>query len=240
VNREIINAVFSYLLILAVAGCAGTEPQSGGQSSPDQLPMYGGLDRQSIPGLKAADDQLIANMTREVGSREKASELFVEQGIRYYKQNDYVQAMRRFNQAWLLNPNNPDAFWGFAVVYHDKEQICEAKDMIDRALDLGLSKPIAIADAGRIYTLCAVFRNQPFDATTKNQLFSKSDELFAKADSASPNNDYIYGLWASAYYWRGEYGKAWQMVQMMRAAGGTPPGQFINMLRAKVPEPKSN
>ena len=225
--------------LVSLAGCAHAQPTAGTKNV-DQLPMYGGLDRQSVPELKAADEQLIANMTREVGTREKASELFVEQGIRYYKQNDYVAAMRRFNQAWLLNPNNPDVFWGFAIVYHDKERICDAKDMVDKALNLGLTKPVAIADAGRIYTLCAVFREQPFNASTKSELFSKSDELFARANAAAPNNDYIYGLWASAYYWRGDYAKAWEMVQRMRAAGGVPPGQFINMLRAKMPEPKSN
>ena len=238
VNRAFRNAIGSLLLILAIAGCAGTTPRTSGQGSPDQLPMYGGLDRQSNPQLKAADEQFIANMVRDFGSREKGSEASVEQGIRYYKRDDYVSAMRRFNQAWLLNPNNPDAFWGFAVVYHDKEQIREAKEMIDRALSLGLAKPTAIADAGRIYTLYAVFTKPSLDATMKSQLFSRSDELFGKADSASPNNDYIYGLWATAYYWRDEYAKAWQMVQKMRAAGGTPSGAFINMLRAKMPEPK--
>jgi tetratricopeptide (TPR) repeat protein len=237
-NREMMNAIWSFLLILAVAGCAGTASQTGGRSSPDQLPMYGGLDRQSVPGLKAADDQFIANMVRDFGSREKASQASVEQGIRYYQRDDYVLAMRRFNQAWLLNPRNPDAFWGFAIVYHDKEEIREAKEMIDRALSLDLSKPIALADAGRIYTLYAVFGQPSADATTKRQLFSKSDELFSKADSASPNNDYIYGLWAAAYYWRDDYAQAWQMVQRMRGAGGTPPAAFINMLRAKMPEPK--
>lgn len=201
--------------------------------------MYGGMDRQSVPELKATDEELISGTTKEFGSREKASEIFVEQGVRYYQQNNYPAAMRRFNQAWLLNPKNPNAFWGFAVVYHDQEKVCEAKDMIDRALNFGLSKSIALADSGRIYTLCAVFSEKPFDTATKNQLFSKSEELFKKADSSSPNNDYIYGLWASAHYWQGHYAKAWEKIEKMRAVGGTPPGAFINMLREKMPEPKA-
>jgi tetratricopeptide (TPR) repeat protein len=226
-----------FFMTLALVGCLATTSASGNKNI-DQLPMYGGLDRQSVPELKAADEEFISGTTKEFGSREKASDTFVEQGIRYYQQNNYPAAMRRFNQAWLLNSKNPNAFWGFAVVYHDQERICEAKDMIDRALGLNLSKPIALADAGRIYTLCAVFREKPFDPATKSALFSKSEELFKRADAASPNNDYVSGLWASAYYWQGNYAKAWEKVEKMRSAGGTPPGAFINMLREKMPEPK--
>ena len=235
--REI-RLVFAFLVVSILSGCLATTPV-GSSKNVDQLPMYGGLDRQSIPELKAADEKLIADTTAEFGTREKASEIFVEQGIRYYWEKNYATAMRRFNQAWLLNLKNPNVFWGFAVVYHDQEKICEAKDMIDRALSLGLSKPIALADAGRIYTLCASFSETPFDAATKKQLFSKSEDLFRRADAASPNNDYIYGLWASAHYWQGEYAKAWEKVERMRGAGGTPPGAFINLLREKMPEPKS-
>jgi Tfp pilus assembly protein PilF len=200
--------------------------------------MYGGMDRQSVPQLKQADEQLIAGTTKEFGSRERASDAFVDQGVRYYKADNYAAAMRRFNQAWLLNPKNPDAFWGFAMVFHDEGNNCEAKNWIDRALALNLSKPIALADAGRIYTLCAV-SNQSLDLSTKNQQFSTSEELYKKATSISPNNDYVYGSWATAYYWRGDYARAWEMVAKARALGFTFPGQFINLLRQKMPEPRS-
>jgi Flp pilus assembly protein TadD len=200
--------------------------------------MYGGMDRQSVPQQKQADEQLIAGTTKEFGSREKASDAFVDQGVRYYMLDNYAAAMRRFNQAWLLNPKNPEAFWGFAMVFHDEGKNCEARNWIDRALELNLSKPIALADAGRIYTLCAV-SNQSLELSTKNQQFSISEELYKKADSISPNNDYVYSSWATAYYWRGDYARAWEMVARARAVGHTFHGPFINLLRQKMPEPRS-
>lgn len=118
--------VFVLLVVSILNGCLATTPV-GAQINVDQLPMYGGLDRQSVPELKVADEKLIADTTKEFGSREKASEIFAEQGIRYYRENNYSAAMRRFNQAWLLNPKNPNVFWGFAVVYHDQEKICKGK-----------------------------------------------------------------------------------------------------------------
>ena len=232
-----VKAWIAVFIAAILAGCATGGPAPRG-SGVDQVPMYGGMDRQSIPQLKQADEQFIAETTKEFGSREKASDAFVEQGIRYYLIDNYANAMRRFNQAWLLNPNNPDVFWGFSTVFHDEGNNCEAKNMIDRAISLNLSKPIALADAGRIYTLCGA-SNQSLDSTTKQQYFATSEALYEKANSVSPNSDYIYGSWATAAYWRGDYARSWQMVEKERSLGGVPSVQFINLLRQKMPEPKS-
>jgi tetratricopeptide (TPR) repeat protein len=203
----------------------------------DQEPMYGGMDRQSVPELKAADEKLIADVSKEFGSRGKASDAFVDQGIRYYQVNNFSMSMKRFNQAWLLSPSNPNVFWGFAMVYHDEGKICKAKEMVDRSLSLNLSKPIALADGGRIYTLCGV-SDKTLDEKTKTQYFTKSEDLYKKAIAVSPNNDYIYGSWATAYYWRGDYARSWEMVAKARSLGFTFPGPFMNLLRQKMPEPK--
>ena len=206
------------------------------KESPDQLPMYGGLDRGANPELKRADEQLISGVTKEFGSREKASVLFVDEGVRFYSHDDYRRAMQRFNQAWLINPSNPGAFWGFAMVYHDKGQACAAMEMIERAEVLGLSKPIALADAGRITTLCGV-QDKSITSGRREELFAKSEAYYQKANQAAPHNDYILDSWASAHYWRGNYAAAWKKVSETREAGGTPSGRFINMLRAKMPDP---
>jgi tetratricopeptide (TPR) repeat protein len=221
-----------------LGGCVAGGGPASRRGEIDQVPMYGGMDRQSVPQLKQADEQLIAGTTKAFGSREKASDAFVDQGIRYYASNNYVMAMRRFNQAWLLNPNNPDVFWGFGMIFHDKGNVCEAKNMIDRAISLKLSKPSALADAGRIYTLCGA-GNQSLDFATKRRYFTTSEELYQKASSISPNNDYICGSWATAYYWRGDYARSWQMVAKARSVGFVFPGAFIALLQKKMPEPSS-
>jgi hypothetical protein len=148
------------LIVAMAAGCAtGGGPVPRGKEA-DQVPMYGGMDRQSVPQLKKADDEFIVGTTKAFGSREKASEAFVDQGIRFYQADNYDYAMRRFNQAWLLNPENPNVFWGFGMVLHDEGKVCDAKEMMDRAIELNLSKPIAVADAARIYTLCGQRANR--------------------------------------------------------------------------------
>lgn len=226
-------------IIFTVGFLSSCATQTDGQRGIeiDQEPMYGGIDRKADPQLNAADEQLISGVTKEFGSREKASDAFVEQGTWFYKQDNYAMAMKRFNQAWLLNQDNPGAYWGFAVVYHDKGKNCDAKSMIDRALVLHLSNSIHLSDAGRIYTLCAV-SDASLSQEVKSQYFAKSDDLYRKASGESSNNDYVFGSWATALYWQGDYAGAWEKVAKQRALGGTPPGRSINLLRSKMPEPK--
>lgn len=217
-------------------GCGGASSYHRGAGI-DQKPMYGGFDRKADPSLNKADKEFIANVTKEFGSQEKACQMFVEQGVRYYQRNNYSMAMKRFNQAWLIDPQNPGPYWGFAIVYHDEGKNCEAKEMIDISLLFGLSEPIALADAGRIYTLCAV-SDTTLESSLKENYYKESDECYRKAISKAPGNDYIYLSWATALYWRGDYNGAWEKVNKHRELGGAPPGQFINMLRDKMSEPK--
>ena len=224
--------------MLSVAAACATAPTAGPRGAGvDQVPMYGGMNRQSLPEVNKGDEQLIAGATKEFGTREKASAAFVDQGIRYYSVDNHAAAMRRFNQAWLLSPGNPEVFWGFAMIFHDEGKNCEAQQYIDRALALNLSKAVALADAGRIYTLCAV-SDASFDSSTKVQRFEASEKLYTRANSESPRNDYVIGSWATAYYWRGEYALAWEKVAEARSLGHVFPGQFLSLLRSKMAEPK--
>jgi len=53
------------------------------------------------------------------------------------------------------------------------------------------------------------------------------------------DKSYLYGSWASAYYWQGKYKEAWEMVKKQRLTDSESklPEKFLNMLRQKMPEP---
>jgi Tfp pilus assembly protein PilF len=205
----------------------------------DQVPMYGGMDRSTIPELKAADEKLIADTTNHYGTREKASTAFVNNGFAYYQRDDLANAMRRFNQAWLLNPQNPEVYAGFGSVLHDKGRNCEAMQMMEKAIALNPPTFQGIyPDAARIITLCAV-SDKDLSAEAKLKLLERSESLYKKAEEIEPNKRYVYGSWATAYYWRGQYSDAWAMVTKERAAGGKPNEKFLELLREKMPEPAS-
>ena len=233
--NEVIRSLVCSLCLCLASWSASSMAQALGAGI-DQQAMYGGMDRTADPRLKAGDEEFIAAVTKEYGSREAASQKWVDQGFVFYFQDNYAKAMQRFNQAWLLNPQNPDVFHGFAVVYHDEGHNCDARDMIVRALDLGLKDPTVMADAGRIYTLCSV-SDKKLDDQARASAFAESDALYAQAAAAAPKVGYIYNSWATACYWRGDYARAWEMVAAARDRGQQPADQFISMLNKEMREP---
>lgn len=226
-----------FLPALWLAGCtAGTGPAAP-KARIDEAPMYGGADRSAAADLRAADDKLIAEATQAYGSRAGASRAWVEQGYRFYQADQPGMAMRRFNQAWLLNSKNPEVYTGFAAVLHDQGRFCEAMNMMDRAL--GMDPPSfqgMYADAGRIAARCAAEdRTLPPEARVAATL--RSDALYRKGEKVEPDKGYLYASWATAFYRRGQYADAWSMIFKARAAGGRPSPGFVEMLRVRMPEP---
>jgi tetratricopeptide (TPR) repeat protein len=228
------------LLLSMLAGCA--TPASGPSSSRtpiDQVPMYGGMDRNAYPDLKRADEQMIAGASAALGSRENASKAWVNRGFELYQKDDNAGAMRRFNQAWLLNPDNPEVYWGFAVVLNDQRRYCDGVKMIDLAYSKGPIQAGFVPDAALMYSGCAMETNAA-DTETRRKYVARSDELFAEA-VASPlvKKDYTLFQWTRAMYFRGDYRGAWEKVaQYRRETGKEIDPALLRELSAKLPEPK--
>ncbi|MDT4828813.1 hypothetical protein FQZ97_622110 [compost metagenome] len=225
------------LSVLWLAGCAAGGGTAVPKAQLDEAPMYGGADRSAAADLRAADDTLIADATQAYGSRENASRAWVEQGYRFYQEDQLGMAMRRFNQAWLLNSKNPEVYTGFAAVLHDQGKFCEAMNMMDRALSLDPPSFQGLyADAGRTAARCAAEdKTLPPEARVAATL--RSDALYRKGEAVEHDKGYLYASWATAFYRRGQYADAWSMIFKSHAAGGQPSPEFVEMLRVKMPEP---
>jgi len=79
------------------------------------LPKYG--NRPKSNQLKQLDQDLIEQYIAQEGTRRRASEVLINIGSEYLASGDARTAMPRFNQAWLLDPENEDTFWGWGSVY---------------------------------------------------------------------------------------------------------------------------
>jgi tetratricopeptide (TPR) repeat protein len=225
-----------FLLALLLAGCAGFREDRPPQSI-DQVPMYGGMDRQSIPVLKKADDAFIESTSSAFGGRERAAQRWIDYGFRLYRQGNLEIAMRRFNQAWLLDPKNPEVYWGFASVQHDRGLMFGAYNMAMRAYQLGFRDPGFLADLGRVTALRTV---EAKDLTPEQRaaFIVESESYYEAAIKSGENLGYIYDGWSSAKYWIGDYAEAWEKVKIARAYGAARNDHFLSMLRQKMPEPK--
>ena len=94
-------------------GCASP---TGGQRI-DNIPMYGQPEITRPDFLKKADEDFIAKASGGFGGdRKAASDAWIAQADKYMREENLDYAMRRYNQAWLLNPDSYKPYWGFARV----------------------------------------------------------------------------------------------------------------------------
>lgn len=125
------NGQFFELALLGSDGKQGTlddvkfEPS---KMADNTLPMYGGPAQVKTPLQLEADEKFIQAMTNNQ-SREKASKAVAVGGWQFFNKGDLPTAMKRFNQAWLLNPNNPEAYKGFAAILRKQGKMKEAEKM---------------------------------------------------------------------------------------------------------------
>jgi hypothetical protein len=105
----------------------------------NELPMYG--ERVKTPAQIRADKAFIKTATKGGKSREDAAEYFAQTGWNSFYKGDQTTAIKRFNQAWLLDPSNQHALWGFAVIAGGRNQIEEAVRFFRIAIENGPENP---------------------------------------------------------------------------------------------------
>ena len=95
------------------------------------LPMYGYMEKTD--GEKKADEEFIGIVVKEYGDKENASQEIVNVANEYYQKGDMDTAMKRYNQAWLLNSNNPDVYVGFGNILKKQGYEKEADEMYKKS-----------------------------------------------------------------------------------------------------------
>ena len=236
---KMISRTFRASIVFALIGlCACAGGPSRGLPI-DQVPMYGGMDRSAYLELKIGDEKLIADTVTHYGSRRKASMAFVNTGFTYYKSDDLANAMRRFNQAWLLDPDNPEVYWGFASVLYDRQKFCQGLNMVELGLAKGPIQPGFLPDAALLYTGCGR-ENTALSEQARSVYYARSDELFERAlHDSTVSKEYTLHHWARAMYARERYDAAWAKVaEYRRVTGKEFPSEFLANLRRKMPEPR--
>jgi tetratricopeptide (TPR) repeat protein len=112
-------------------------PARGADSDPtDTLPMFGAPKIDRAEDLKKSDEAFIRDSTLRFGNRQAGSNTLAAQGWVAARAGQDDVAMRRFNQAWLLNPKNYSVFWGFGAVLSGKGKLNEALEYLEKAREL--------------------------------------------------------------------------------------------------------
>lgn len=95
------------------------------------LPMYGGENMVRTPRVFQADKKFFDSLPETYSyRREEISAEFIKLARKYLEERDVDTAMRRFNQAWLIDPNNSESYKGFAEILRMQGKMDEADKML--------------------------------------------------------------------------------------------------------------
>jgi hypothetical protein len=90
------------------------------------LPLFGGTGVVKTPLQMKSDEEFVQKSIQLAGTREKACPEVLKLGWATLQQGDTTTAMKRFNQAWLLDPSNPEVYKGFATTLRKQGKNVEA------------------------------------------------------------------------------------------------------------------
>lgn len=121
------------LLGVALGSCSSNP----GPVPVDARPMYGAPEIPRPSLLRQADARFVQTASAEfAGNRKLASLSWTGQGDRLLASGNLDDAMRRYNEAWLLDPDNFEVYEGFARVLLARGQTAAAIPHFRKAIEL--------------------------------------------------------------------------------------------------------
>lgn len=223
-----------FLLLLSGLALAQDDPT-------DKLPMYGQPSVARSEALKKSDEVFIRESSLRYGNRNAASRALALEGWIAARRGVFDVAMRRFNQSWLLNPKNYQAFWGFGAVLSDQGKLLEAIAQMESArqlIDEPAQRPALLTDLGTVASEYAA--RMPADRQLdRAQYFIKANQYFTESLENNPNFAVGWREWAISLYDQDRYSEAWVKGQRAQELKAEPfPPEFTKKLREKVPQAK--
>lgn len=183
------------LVIVALLLFGWAVPATAQSYPPNERPMYGGADK--TPAMEQADEKFIASVLASGYTRRSGAEEAAARGFQSLAKRDFPAAMRRFNQAWLLDPEYPASYHGFALVLIQRDRKpAEAEKMFKKGADLPGASAALLADYGRFL----IVTKRPDEAIPALER--------GAALEGDPDQLKAQRLLADAYYDKREFDKA--------------------------------
>jgi len=209
--------------------------------SPDTLPMFGQPKIARTESQKQADDAFIRDNTLRYKTRQAASSAFATQGWTAIRAKQLDAAMLRFNHAWLLNPKNYSAFWGFGAVLTERGKLLDAIDQLETARELiddPAQRPALLADLGNVHSEYAARLGNDKQLERAHH-FVIANSRFTESLENDPKFASGWREWAMSLYDQERYSEAWVKAKRAGELKAEPfPADFLKKLAAKAPEPK--
>ncbi len=209
------------LILLATLSIAQAETPM------EELPMYGGQHEPTVE--------------KSVPNSQDAARL----GWRYYYQGDLSTAMKRFNQAWMFDRDNAEAFWGFGLIMGrraaqgETEQNLQASiRLLEKARDLTPSNGRILGDLAFSHTILGHWSSTQGQDATKQ--YATAEALFQQAGKLDSKYPPIPANWSVLKFYQDDYPAAQRLLDRATALGFTPDPEYAKALAAKLKQSPAN
>ena len=195
-------------------------------------PLFGNLTIAQATQL-LGESQLRA-IAASFATTAEASTFFAKKGYEYLAENQPDTATYRFNLAWLLNPQNADAYRGLGIIASAQPTPDAAIALLTTALPLAPTNSLLLSDLGTSYLIR--YGQQP---KKKKKDLALAFNLLERATALDAANSGAWQQLARALYYQEKYPEAWAAVHKGQAADLTSLDfGLINDLLAKLPDPQ--
>ncbi len=190
-----------------------SELQEEAKTNKRLIPKYGYIHKSA--NELTSDSTFISSILETDGSLEVGSAHLVGLGFNYLQQGDVKTAMYRFNQAWLLDSLNANAYWGFGAVYSFFSQTGEQIQQYNEGLEIDPLNSNILTDYGTIYL------GNFYDSANTYELYL-AIELLRKAYQQDPENYNTLFKLSICYYNLDDCYFAWKYWDKSVEHGGMP------------------
>ncbi len=114
------------LILFTLTGCQHTGIK--------KYPFYG--NKIKTEQQVKFEKKLIESTIKKFGNKKKGSSNAVRAGWKAYYSDKKETAMKHFNESWILNPENAQAFYGFGVLLYEQNKLLEAKKIFLKCTEL--------------------------------------------------------------------------------------------------------
>lgn len=210
----------SIIACVAFAGILSARPIN-------QLPMYGGQHEPSV--------EINPEFSRDAALH----------GWKAFYQGDFDTAMMRFNQAWLFDQANAQAYWGFGLVEgkragEDKPEmhLKGSIHFLERAHQLEPENGKIIGDLA--YSMTLLGRHYQVHGHAHEAYYANALQLYATASELNPEYPPIWATWSVCLFYRGDYAEAKAKADHATSIGYRFGADFIEQLNTQLETKRSD
>jgi len=194
--------------------------------------MYGQPEIIRPDFMKKGDSEFIDKVVNGFGDRKKASTLWWQQGDKFANEGNLDYAMRRYNQSWLLNPENYQPYWGFGRVMLQQQKYNESIKYFEKAkslIDDDYQKVALLSDFGSALSYAAI---NSTEVNKKNELYRKAESNFLESTNLDKEYGKAWLQWAYSLYQQEKYNESKEKLIKAKSLGESYP-KLEELLKSK-------